>query len=250
MNVISVQTNIVVLLRRVENAHLRLLPYASGVALTSLAKIVADSEKKNEEAVLDRPRPFTTSAIGTVGATSKRLFAKIYMKDLTAKYLEPYEFGGLNMLNSKALLKPVAAKNDLDAYGNLPYAYLRKLVGLGGVKDGKPVPGSGVRSDVFIGRVKGVGGVWQRVSGPAVGPARPVKLTRVTKGGKIVTNKVAGYSAGQEGHRLKLLVRFTDAHPIAEKNRLGWFDLAQKIVDRDFDHEFTFAMARAIASAR
>lgn len=256
MKVISVESNIVEILKRVETAKSRLIPYAAGLALTSLVKIIADSEKRNEIAVLDRPRPFTTNAIGTVGASSKQQFAKVYMKDITAKYMDPYEFGGNNMLNSRALLKPVGAKEDLDAFGNLPQAYLRKLVGLGGSKTNKrtgeleAVAGSSIRSDVFIGRVRGISGVWQRVSGPTVGPARPATLTRVTKSGRIITNKVAGYSASREGRRLKLLIRFTDAHPIAEKDRIGWFELAQKIVDRDFDHEFTHAMARALATAR
>ena len=173
------------------------IAFASALALTALIKRVQQGEQENEKNVLDRPRPFTTGAIGYVSATKASQEAKLFVKDLTAAYLAPYELGGLNTLNGKALLKPVGAREDLDEFGNLPRTYLRSIIGVGGaVKDKqtgllKPTSKAGIRSDVFIGKVKTargvVDGVWQRTEGPTVGPARPVKLTRVTKGGKIVT---------------------------------------------------------------
>ena len=236
------------------------IAFASALALTALAKLVRDGEQQNEKDVLDRPRPFTTSAIGSTSATKAGQSALIFVKDITARYLEPYEFGGSNVLNGKALLKPIGARDSLDEFGNLPRTYLRSLIGVGGsVKDKqtgllKPTSKASIRSDVFIGKVKTskgvVDGVWQRTSSPTVGPARPATLTRVTKGGKIVTRKVAGYTPGREGRRLKLLVRFTDAHPIAEKNRLHWFEVAERIVDQNFEHEFQWAMARALATPK
>ena len=47
--------------------------------------------------------------------------------DTTARYLEPYEFGGHNVLDNKALLEPVGAVKDLDRYGNLPRNRMQPL---------------------------------------------------------------------------------------------------------------------------
>ena len=107
------------------------IPFASALALSALAKLVQAGEQKNMAEVLDRPRPFTTGATGTVAASKASQQARVFVKDITARYLEPYELGGDNVLNSRALLKPVGARADLDEFGNLPRTYLRKLIGMG-----------------------------------------------------------------------------------------------------------------------
>lgn len=79
------------------------------------------------------------------------------------------------------------------------------------------------KKNVFVGKVKTkageVDGVWQR------------------------TKAVRGKSAG-----LKLLVKFQDAHQVHQ--RLGYVDLARKVVASSFRRELGATLARALANAR
>lgn len=210
------------------------VPFATAQALTAVTKIAAQAEQANEKKVLDRPKPFTTGAVFVIGARKSNLTARLVMKDRTAAYLEPYQFGGKNKLNSKALLKPVGSEKDLDQFGNLPRNLVKRLL---------------ARSDVFVGPVKTkagiVNGVWQRVQ--AEGAARPT-TTYVNARGKVVTRKVQGYvPASRDDRRLRLLIRFTDAH--STRPRLDWFSVAHRSVTHSFQKEFGRALARAIATA-
>ena len=207
------------------------IPGAVAETLTALAKRVVIDEKANEAAVIDRVRPFTQGAIGYVKATSKSLRAKIYMKDITARYMDPYEFGGLNKLNGPDLLKPIGARSALNQYGNLPRKYVAAML---------------ARTDVFAGIVKTkkgpVNGIWQRTTEPG----EKVGIRR---------NKQGVWYMGKTGskrnttQKLKLLVELTDAHPIAEKNRLHWFERAGKIINGNFDATLGKTLARALSTA-
>jgi hypothetical protein len=230
----NVKSNIDKFSRGISAMAWKQLPFATAQALNAIAAESIVAEKQNEERVLDRPKPFTMNAIGYVRAKKDNLAARVYMKDATARYLEPYEFGGTNRLAGKALLKPVGAVGDLDQYGNLPRSWLRKIKG---------------RSDIFIGPVKTksegvINGVWQR----AAGEDEKATRTTVTKGGKIITRKVAGYVPSREGRRLRLLVRFQNAHQV--KQHLDWFGVARRTVEKTFNREMGKALAAAIATAR
>lgn len=258
MLVISVKTNVERFQAKVDDVAKRQLPFAAATALTSLAGLVAAAEKANEPKKLDRPRPFTTEAIGSTKARKDDLLARVYMKDLTAEYMLPYEFGGLNKLNSKALLKPVDAKKDLDAFGNIPAGYLAKFIGsswtrkvLAGMKSGPRGGRAMARPDVFIGPVKMksgkiINGIWQRSTDAGVKRVGTLSIDKKTGKARIVKSAKNINRSG----KLKLIVRFTDAHPIAEKNRLDWFDLAQKTVSSQFLREFTKSMRVALATAK
>ena len=102
MLVVSIKTNVERFQAKVNDAAKKQIPFAAATALTLLAARVRDAEKANEPKKLDRPRPFTTDAIGSTKARKDDLLAQVYMKDQTAEYMLPYEFGGLNKLNSKA----------------------------------------------------------------------------------------------------------------------------------------------------
>ncbi|UXZ68671.1 hypothetical protein NUJ30_08330 [Burkholderia contaminans] len=125
------------------------IPFATAQAINGVAKKVREAERLNMQKVFDGPTPFTMNAVGVKLANKRTLEAVVYVKDKTAEYLEPYEVGGLNKLNSKALLKPVEQK--VNQYGNLPARTLGRL---------KASP------KVFVGKVKTKGGVvngfWQR----------------------------------------------------------------------------------------
>lgn len=217
---INFYTNIAAFQKSLSAIASKQLPFATAQALTALARLAADAERANEPKKLDRPRPFTMNAIGVIPARRETQSATLFMKDLTAWYLEPYEFGGLNKLNKTALLKPVDAKPDLDQYGNLPRGFTKRLKG---------------RKDIFIGAVHTksgvIRGIWQRPYQTHINGKRQrkSKYTNMT------------------GH-LKLLVRFADAHPV--KQRLDWFAVADHTVRGQFNGVFGRALARAIATAK
>jgi hypothetical protein len=125
------------------------LRFGASQAVNSLAKMVQELERENMKQVLDNPTPFTLSGVSVKLSTKASLTATVYVKDKTASYLAPYEVGGLNKLNSRALLKPVDQK--VNQYGNLPRNTVKRLAS---------------KKNVFIGKVKTkngeVDGVWQR----------------------------------------------------------------------------------------
>lgn len=223
---ISVHAHVKQLERTLDSFAYQQMPFATARALTAIARHVQAAEQQNEIDVLDRPTPFTLKAIRVVGATKTSQEAVVYMMDTAAEYLLPYEFGGLNKLNSRALLLPVAAAANLNAFGNLPRNLLTQFKS---------------RSDVFVGPVQtakgAISGIWQRVTeeGGHATVQRGAKTVRTRKG-------------LNTGSRLKLLVRFTDAHDV--RQNLDWFGVAQATVDRTFNREMGRALAQAIASAR
>jgi hypothetical protein len=237
---VNVKTNADAFAKRVNRLMSKEIPFATAQALTAVAKMVVSAEQRNEEKVLDRPRPFTENAIAVAAATKASQAAIVFMKDITAAYLLPYEFGGRNKLNSRALLKPTKAiKSKLDQYGNLPRFFMRNLVGAKDAKTGKPVKHQKTgailgRKDVFIGTIAtkngAISGVWQRDSSTDL------------KNMKAAGLRVSGGGYNRSG-KLKLLIRFTDAHDA--KQHLDWFGVAERTVRREFDR----AMRRALALA-
>lgn len=211
---ISVRANVKAITHDLDNLAYRQLPFATALALTGLGKRIADDERRQMLRVFDNPTPFTLGAVGTRGATKSDPVAVVFVRDIAAQYLAPFQFGGAHFLGGKrGLLVP---KNiSVNQYGNLPRGALQRLKG---------------RRDVFIGAVKlksgvTVHGVWQR----------PLRGRRSN----------GGY--GNKGP-LKLLVRFSD--PLEVKQRLEWFSRAKTTVDRWFQAEFAAAMRKAIATAR
>lgn len=151
---ISIKANLAQLGRSLDNIAYKQLPFAQARAMTELAKMTAKAEVANMQKVLDRPTPFTLRSVGSKGATRNSQEATVFIKDIAAAYLEPYEFGGRNKLSGRALLRP--ANINVNQYGNLPKSKLAQLK---------------AKQNVFIGAVRTraglVNGVWQRT------PARP-----------------------------------------------------------------------------
>lgn len=207
---ISVRANVKAIRRDLDNLAYRQLPFATAQALTGLAKRIRDDERREMEKVFNRPTPFTAASVGSRGATKANPVAIVYIRDIAARYLAPFTFGGTHFLGGKrGLLVP---KNiPINQYGNLPRGTLARLKG---------------RRDVFIGAIKlksgeTLHGVWQRASWER---------------------------ANGSIRRLKLLVRFEDPLPVHQ--RFDWFGLAQRTVRRWFNAEFAAAFRRALATAR
>lgn len=162
---ISVRSNVKDITKKLSALAYQQLPYATAQALNALAEDVRDAEVANLPRKLDRPTPFTMRSIRIRKASKANPTATVYMLDKTAAYLEPYEFGGKNKLNGRALLKPVDA--NLNKYGNLQRRQIAKYAG---------------RKDCFIGKVKTkagiVDGVWQRTKPSKGKPSRLVLLVK------------------------------------------------------------------------
>ena len=233
MSALSIKSNVDRMAAQLNAQARQQLAYGTSLALNAIAAHVLQAEQESQRRQLDRPRPFTLNALRVVKSTKRDLVARVVMMDKTAEYLQPYEDGGENKLNGRALLKPVGAVKDLDQYGNLPRSLMAKLK---------------ARRDVFIGTVqtKGgpVSGVWQR----STDEGAKVGVMRRRRGGSMVLGKT-GKGLNTSG-RMKLLIRFTDAHPIAQKNRLHWHDVAAVTVLRTADLELARGIAQALRTAK
>lgn len=158
----SVRSNIKEINKSLSDLAYKQIDFATALALTDLAKQVQAAEKANIESIFKKPKPFTVNAVGMRGANKRNLTALVFVRPVAAKYLAPYEDGGVHALPGRALLNPKDIR--LDQYGQLTRATLARLK---------------ARSDVFIGPVKtahgNVNGVWQRVK-PAKGKPGHLKL--------------------------------------------------------------------------
>lgn len=140
------------------------IPYATSVAVNSLAFDAMRLENSAMSEIFDHPRPFTTRATQVNKATKSNPTAVVSLRDQQAKYLTPYETGGDHWVGARAgtgdLLVPVDGRTD--AYGQIPRGLIKRLL---------------ARPDVFAGTVRGIRGIWQR---PTRGTRRDG--TRGTKG--------------------------------------------------------------------
>ena len=176
------------------------IPFATAQALTNVARQIAVAEKAAFQRKLENPTPSPVNSVGSVGARRDSLTAKVYVRDIAAGYLEPFEFGGVHKLNGQALLNPKDIK--LNKYGNLSRNKLSQLK---------------AKSNVFIGDVDGINGVWQRV-----------KAKKGRKGKKRQKRSANGTRRARDKHPMpKLLIRFGDALPV--KPTLGYMDRAEKM---------------------
>jgi hypothetical protein len=220
---INVRVDLKAITRSLDVLARQQVPFAAATALTALARRVQEAEKAGLKEKLNRPTPFTINSVGVRSARKDNLTALVFVRDIAASYLEPFEFGGRHKLNSQALLNPKDIK--VNQYGNLPRTQLQRLKG---------------RADIFIGAIvtaRGVkiSGVWQRLA-----------LTR--SGGKRRKRAGRGSTYSQEQGPLKLLIRFGDALEVHQT--IGYRARAAKIVHDAFAAEFGAAMAKALATAR
>ncbi|MEO1354481.1 MAG: hypothetical protein AAFW48_01645 [Pseudomonadota bacterium] len=190
---ISVRFDVKALQKSLDAIASKQLPYATAQAINAVAKQVQSAQRDNLAKVLDKPTPFTLNSIAVKGATKSSLTAVVYVKEIAAAYLLPYEEGGLNKLNARALIKPVDQK--VNQYGNLPRTTVKRLASKKGVFIGKVQTKSGE-----------VDGVWQRTKatrGKKAGLRLLVKFqdaheARQRLGYRDLTRKVVGASFKRE----------------------------------------------------
>ena len=221
---ISVHANVKEISRSLSRLAHSQINFATALALTALAKEVQADEIRNIGSTFKKPKPFTQKSVGMQGARKDTLQAKVFVRPIAARYLEPYEKGGSHVLAGRALINPKNIK--LDSYGQLPRKALARLK---------------ARKDIFIGPVKTksgvINGVWQRAYHRPKGSERG----RSHQGGEV---RRGSNTTG----RLKLLIRFGDA--LAVNKRLNYRSHARALIDRRFNALFSEAMGKALASAR
>ena len=195
------------------------IPYATAQAMTAVVRQIAAAQKVALGRKLESPTPFTVNAVGSSGARKNDLRAKVYVRDIAAGYLEPFEFGGDHKLNSSALLNPKNIK--LNKYGNMPRNKLSQL-------KAKP--------NVFVGEVNGVDAVWQR--------RKPKKAKK-----KRARRSANGTRRPKRKQRApKLLVRFGDALPVTPV--LGYMDRSKAMAEALMPAALSRAIAEAIRTAK
>jgi hypothetical protein len=230
--IISIKSDIRSITKNLDALVKKQVPFAQAQALTAIAKRVSLVEKKNLQQVFPTVTPFNLDSIGSTAARPDRPMALVYVKDIAAQYLKPFEDGGKHDLGTKkGLLTPIAQA--VNQYGNLPAHVLAQLKG---------------RPDVFIGPVqtsKGtVNGVWQRV----VNPSKVTVLKTDNKGNLKRTRSGKATKAKVNTTSLKLLIRFSDPKTVTQ--RLGWHAMAHGCVQARWRREFDTALKSAMGSAK
>lgn len=190
---ISVRADVKKISRALDDVSRKQLPFATAQAINATAEKLRIAQRANMSKVLDAPTPFTLNSVAVKRATKSNPTAVVYVKPVAAAYLLPYEKGGLNKLNSAALLKPVGAK--VNQYGNLPRNLVKRLA---------------AKPNAFVGKVKTkngvVDGVWQRT-----------KKTRGNQGGlKLMVRFEDAHEATQRLNYRGLAARFVPATIVPE----------------------------------
>jgi hypothetical protein len=221
----------------------RQLPFASARAITKTA-IQAKAELREEMArVFDRPTPFALNSLRIQSATKTRLEARVWLKDEwsvgskgtpATKYLAPEIFGGgrgqksmeralhqAGILPSGMVCVP-AINAELDAYGNLPPGQIvQMLSSLGVMQD-----------------------IWARQT------RRSMRRHRTPSEFFVMTqrNHVPFGIYRRKGSVVKPFIHFVKAPRY--QPRFEFFDVAQKVVDRDLARNFNESMRQALETAR
>ena len=192
------------------------LPFATSLALNSMAFDIMRAERKAFGSIFEHPRPFTANSPivpAATKATRKRLSVVIAVRPEAVPYLLPYEQGGTHVIPGKLLLDPEAIK--LDRYGQLTR---KQVANLNQAANDPKVSG------IFLGTVHGIYGYWQR-TGSGV----------ITKHGNLRTLG------------LRLLARLEQPGPVFKHLDFGRRGIA--LVPQIAGPAFDVALAKALATA-
>jgi hypothetical protein len=148
---ISIKSNVAAIQKKLGAFANQQLAFVEARTVTELAKIAQAEEKHAMPEIFDRPTPFTVNSVAVQGARKGLPIAKVFIRDIAAKYLIPFEHGGEHYMapNQASLIMPVGAK--VNKFGNLPRNFLRQNKKKAGMFQG-------------LAKVKGkeINGLWQR----------------------------------------------------------------------------------------
>jgi hypothetical protein len=204
-------------IRQLDDLAKKQLPFAIAQAVNDLAVQVAQAENAAMTDVFKKPGRWTRTATRALKTARKGSPVARVVVLPGRDYLTPYEIGGVHVLpptkapSGGTLFNPKAVR--LNA--NLQ---IRKGT----------IAGLLTRPDVFVGKVHGVRGIWQRLPpGRAGKRALPNGLVR---------------------QQVRLLIRFGDALPV--KQHLDFHTRAAMVVAQRAPMAFQRALAKALATAK
>ncbi len=151
---ISVRVDTAAVTRYLTTVQRQQIPFATASALNDVAFTAQASERAAFGAFFKHPRPFTKRSVMVTKATKAQQAATVFIRPEVAKYLAPYEYGGVHVVPGKAQLVPITLR--LDQYGQLTKPTLAKLNAM--AHDPK--------SGVFFAEIHGVRGYWLRSKTP------------------------------------------------------------------------------------
>lgn len=205
----DVRANVRAVERDLDDLQRKQIPFAAAVGINMTADQVVEAETAALEDVFQDPTTFTKRAFRKAGATKARPEARVFALPTQAAYLTPAEDNEPQFLGKgKRIRTPVNI--GVSAGGNIAKSKLKTVL---------------ARKDVFVGHVKGVGGVWQRLP-----------------------SKGKGRKGARDGQRLRLLVAFT--RPVHIAPRLEYHERAARIVDANATANVRNALLMAFKTAR
>ncbi len=192
----------------------RQIPYAIASTVNVIAAGLREAENAGITAAFKNPRPFTRNSVVYDRATKGDPTAVVRVKDVQAKYLTPYEVGGVHALPGAGLLIPVDAR--VDRYGQLPKGSIARMFAQ---------PGN------FVKTIHGVSALWQ-----AKPPTETAKRAAAKKGVRTPRPK------------LKLLLEFGVNKPVTE--HIDFQKRAASFVAQRLAPAMSEAIARTLATMR
>jgi hypothetical protein len=206
---IKIKSNIEEFTKELERDMLSQVQFATSLTVNTLAKGVVQAEKDEIEKDFPTATPFTRNAISFIPSTKTKLFATVFVKDIQERYLEPYTDGGMSIPAGPSNIAMLTPKGiQLNSYGNIPFGKIQSLKGGGNVFTGTIKTKSGNK----------IGGVFERLHG--------------IKGGQ----------------RLKILVRFSDPHPV--KEIFEFEQRATEYVEKNVEDVWQQSILRALATMK
>lgn len=195
--IFSVETEWAAFARTLDDLQRDQLPFATARALTTVARGAERAQRDALPGVFDKPTPFTARGPGSIAARKTDLTAIVFIRDRQAAYLRRQETGGTRR-PEKGVALVIPGQVRLNAYGNIPYRGLARAK---------------ARRNVFVGKINGIGGFWQR-----------------------------------DGRKLKLLAAFEAS--AAYSPRFGYWDRMRATVGPAMAKALPEALALAMATAR
>src|SRR5260363_66967 len=95
---LSIQADVARVQRSLSALAEKQLPFAAAQACTHAGEEVPAGGRKALVGVFDRPQAFTVNSVGVKAARKTQPEAVVYIRDIAASYLNPYEVGGEHKL--------------------------------------------------------------------------------------------------------------------------------------------------------
>lgn len=235
---------------RIDEMAQRQFPFAASKAINATTTLAVAAMKQEMQRVFDRPTPWTLSSIGRTTSTKERLFADVFVKDEGYKTIVPkkalgHQFSGGERAFKKfegALLRiglmaqgEVAvpgAGAQLDAYGNISRGQIVQILAYM-----QAFSEQGYRANMNDKGKRRLARGAKKAFGTAYffrrdGPGRGIWARYMFS----------------KGSAIKPVLLFVDAP--SYQRRINMPQVAQAVVDQEFNREFVDAFKYAMDTAR